>query len=53
MEGALKQLDSDPLVDELKAAKLQIGELTMAVEILRKEKEIVLRRPLSGRKSRR
>jgi transposase len=52
MEGALKQRDSDPLADELKAAKLQIGELTMAVEILRKEKEIVLRRPLSGRKSR-
>jgi hypothetical protein len=38
MEGALKQLDSDPLVDELKAAKLQIGELTMAVEILARKR---------------
>jgi hypothetical protein len=52
MEGALKQRDSDPLADELKAAKLQIGELTMAVEILRKEKEIILQRPFVGRKSR-
>jgi transposase len=52
MEGALKQRDSDPLAEELKAAKWHIGELTMEVEILRKEKEIILRRPLAGRKSR-
>jgi transposase len=52
MEGGLKQRDSDPLAEELKAAKLHIGELTMEVEILRKEKEIILRRPLAGRKSR-
>ena len=52
MEGALKQRDSDPLAEELKAAKLHIGELTMEVEILRKEKEIILRRPLAKGRSR-
>lgn len=52
MEGALKQRDSDPLAEELKAAKYQIGELTMEVEILRKEREIVLRRPLAKGRSR-
>lgn len=52
MEGALKQRESDPLAEELKAAKLHIGELTMEVEILRKEKEIVLRRPLAKGRSR-
>ncbi len=52
MESALKKRDSDPLAEGLKAAKQHIGELTMEVEILRKEKEIILRRPLAGRKSR-
>jgi transposase len=52
MEGDLKQRASDPLAEELKAAKLHIGELTMEVEILRKEREVVIRRPLAGRKSR-
>jgi transposase len=50
MEGALKRRDSDPLADELKAAKLHIGELTMEVEVLRKD--VALRRPLVVRKSR-
>jgi transposase len=50
MEGALKQRDSDPLAEELNAAKLHIGELTMEVEVLRKE--VALRRPLARRKSR-
>jgi hypothetical protein len=52
MESALKKREADPLAEELKAAKQHIGELTMEVEILRKEKEIILRRPLAGRKSR-
>lgn len=52
MEGALKHRDSDPLAEALKAAKLHIGELTMEVEILRKEKEIILRRPLAKGRSR-
>ena len=52
MESALKKRNADPLTEELKAAKQHIGELTMEVEILRQEKEIVGRRPLAGRKSR-
>jgi hypothetical protein len=52
MEGALKQRESDPLAEELKAAKLHLGELTMELEILRKEREIVLRRPLAKGRSR-
>jgi transposase len=50
MESALKKRDVDPLTEELKSAKQHIGELTMEVEVLRKE--VALRRPLAGRKSR-
>ena len=50
MESALKKRDGDPLAEELKAAKQHIGELTMEVDVLRKE--VALRRPLAGRKSR-
>src|SRR5512143_1734592 len=52
MEGALNQRYADPLAEELKAAKLHIGELTMEVEILHKQKEIILRRPLAKGRSR-
>ncbi len=52
MEGALKHRESDPLAEDLKAAKLHIGELTMELEILRKEREIILRRPLAKGRSR-
>jgi transposase len=52
MESALKQRDSVPLAEKLKAAKRHIGELTMEVEILGKERDVVIRRPLAGRKSR-
>jgi transposase len=51
MESALKKRDEDPLTEELKAAKQHIGELTLEMEVLRKE--VALRRPLAGRKSRR
>jgi transposase len=51
MESALKKRDADPLTEELKAAKRHIGELTMEVDVLRRE--VALRRPLAGRKSRR
>ena len=51
MESALKKRDADPLTEELKAAKQHIGELTMEVDVLRRE--VALRRPLAGRKSRR
>lgn len=50
MESALKKRDGDLLAEELKAAKQHIGELTMEVEVLRRE--VALRRPLAGRKSR-
>ena len=52
VESALKKREADHLAEELKAAKQRISKLTMEVEILRKEKEIVLRRPLAGKKSR-
>ena len=51
MESALKKRDGDPLFEELRSAKQHIGELSMEVEVLRKE--VALRRPLTGRKSRR
>lgn len=50
MESALKKRDADPLGEELKVAKQHIGELSMEVELLRKE--VALHRPLAGRKSR-
>jgi predicted nucleic acid-binding Zn-ribbon protein len=50
MENALKKREGDPLDTELKIAKQHIGELSMEVEVLRKEVE--LHRPLTGRRSR-
>lgn len=52
MKSAVKKRDGDPLIEELKTVKQHIGELTMEMEILRKAKEIILRCPRSGRKSR-
>jgi len=51
MEAALKRRDGEPLAEELKSAQQHIGELTMEVEVLRKE--VSLHRPLPKRKSRR
>lgn len=50
METALKKRDGDALSDELMIAKQHIGELSMEVELLRKE--VALRRPFVVRKSR-
>jgi transposase len=50
MESALKTRDGDPLSEELLIAKQHIGELSMEVELLRKE--VALRRPFVVRKSR-
>ena len=50
METALKKRDGDPLSDELMIAKQHIGELSMEVELLRKE--VALRRPFVVRRSR-
>jgi hypothetical protein len=49
METALKNREGDPLDEELKAAKQHIGELSMEVELLRKQVE--LRRPLAKGRS--
>jgi len=51
MDEALKSRNGDPLEAELDKAKRQIGELSMEVELLRKERE--LRRPFVKRRSRR
>lgn len=50
METALKSREGDPLDEELKAAKLHIGELSMEVELLRKQVE--MHRPLARGRSR-
>jgi transposase-like protein len=50
MEAALKKREGDPLSEELMIAKQHIGELSMEVELLRKE--VALRRPFVVRKSR-
>jgi transposase len=50
MEIALRSLEGDPLDEELKAAKQHIGELSMEVELLKKQVEI--RRPLARGRSR-
>ncbi len=49
METALKSREGDPLDEELKAAKQHIGELSMEVELLRKQVDI--HRPLARRRS--
>jgi len=47
---ALKDRQDDPLMGELNAAMKHIGELSMEVELLRKENE--LHRPFGRRRSR-
>jgi hypothetical protein len=49
MEAALKDRKGDPLDEELNAAKQHIGELSMEVELLRKQVEF--RRPLARGRS--
>lgn len=51
MEAGLKARTSDPLEARLNDAVRHIGELTMEIEILRKERELQARRPLTGRRS--
>ena len=49
IDEALKDRTGDPLEVELDAAKRHIGELSMEIELLRRERD--LRRPLSGKRS--
>jgi transposase len=50
IEAVLKSREGDPLDEELRAAKQHIGELSMEVELLRKQVE--MRRPLVKGRSR-
>jgi len=50
IDEALKDRTGDPLQTALDEAKRHIGELSMENELLRRERD--LRRPLSGRRSR-
>jgi transposase len=51
MEAGLKTRTSDPLEARLNEAVRRVGELTMTIEILNKERERQARRPLTGRRS--
>lgn len=51
MEAGLKVRESDPLEAKLAEAVRCVGELTMEVEILRKERERQTRAPLAVRRS--
>ncbi len=51
MDVALKDRSGEPLADELDAAKRHIGELSMQVELLERERDA--RHPLAKRRSRR
>ncbi|MGF6877412.1 transposase [Paraburkholderia sp. MM5477-R1] len=51
MDAGLKARTSDPLEARLNDAVRHVGELTMEIEILRKERELQARRPLTGRRS--
>jgi transposase len=51
MEAGLKARTSDPLEARLNEAVRRVGELTMTIEILNKERERQARRPLSARRS--
>jgi transposase len=51
MEAGLKARTSDPLEARLNEAVRRVGELTMTIEILNKERERQVRRPLSARRS--
>ena len=49
IDEALRDRTGDPLEAELDMAKRHIGELSMEIELLRRERD--LRRPLSGKRS--
>lgn len=51
MEAGLKTRTTDPLQARLDDAVRRVGELSMEVEILRKERELQARRPLVARRS--
>lgn len=51
MEAGLKSRTSDPLEARLNDAVRRVGELSMENEILRKERELQTRRPLTARRS--
>ena len=51
MEAGLRARTSDPLEARLNEAVRRVGELTMTIEILNKERERQARRPLSARRS--
>jgi transposase len=51
MEAGLKARTSDPLEARLNDAVRRVGELTMTIEILNKERERQARRPLTARRS--
>lgn len=51
MEAGLKARTSDPQEARLNDAVRRVGELSMENEILRKERELQTRRPLTARRS--
>ncbi|WP_375509017.1 hypothetical protein [uncultured Caballeronia sp.] len=51
MEAGLKSRTSDPQEARLNDAVRRVGELSMENEILRKERELQTRRPLTARRS--
>lgn len=53
MEAGLKERECDPLRLELDRTLKKVGELSMENELLKKEREIVTRRPLPKRRPRR
>ncbi len=53
MEAGLKERECDPLRLELDRTLKKVGELSMENELLKKEREIVTRRPLPRRRPRR
>jgi transposase-like protein len=51
LEAGLKTRTGDPLEARLNDAVRRVGELSLENEILRKERELQARRPLTGRRS--
>jgi len=51
MDSGLKERQSDPLEARLNEAMRRVGELTMEIEILHKERERQGRAPLAARRS--
>jgi transposase len=51
IDAGLKERENDPLEAKLGDVTRRIGEPVMEVEILRKERERQVRRPLVGRRS--